>query len=160
MTHGQDTALRPNRPTSTGLSGYLKITGVRDFRILIGDSQLKEGYEALLQHMVVTGGVLQDYSLPKPDGTSEQFTPVKDWRSLVRSAMTEQEVVCFRAAAGNQPTLAVLACSTDESLSRVQNLTKRSSHPINWIRLRLLVFAQCHNVADNAWSALWVLSRV
>ena len=80
MTHGQDTALRPNRPTSTGLSGYLKITGVRDISALIdGDSQLKEGHEALLQHMVVTGGVLQDYSLPKPDGTLEQFTPVNEW---------------------------------------------------------------------------------
>ena len=34
--------------------------------LIDGDSQLKEGYEALLQHMVVTGGMLQNYSLPKP----------------------------------------------------------------------------------------------
>ena len=60
--------------------------------------------------------------------------------------MTEQEVACFRAAAGNQPTLAVLACSTDESLSRVQNLTKRSSHPVNWIRIRLLAGTSSLNV--------------
>lgn len=114
--------------------------------LIDGDSQLKEGYQALLRHMAVTGGVLQDYSLPKPDGTSDHFTPVKDWRSLVRRVMTEQEVACFRIAAGNQPTLAVLACSTDESLSRVQNLTKRSSHPANWIRIRLLAGTSSLNV--------------
>ena len=60
--------------------------------------------------------------------------------------MIEQEVACFRTAAGNQPTLAVLACSTDDSLSRVQNLTKRSSHPANWIRIRLLAGTSSLNV--------------
>ena len=157
FTHGTSlgalTTSYPRHCLETEPSNINRVLGIsqnhwrtRFSDLVDGDSQLEEGYQALLQHMAVTGGVLQDYSLPKPDGTSDLFTPVKDWRSLVRRVMTAQEVAYFRTAAGNQPTLEVLACSTDESLSRVQNLTRRSSHPANWIRIRLLAGTSSLNV--------------
>ena len=37
-----------------------------------------------------------------------------------------------------QLTLQVLKCSTDAALQKAVNLTRRSSHRVNWIRLRLL----------------------
>ena len=91
-----------------------------------------------MDHLAQLGGILQDYSPPSCDYLSELITPVKDWRSTLRTAIADLEVERFRVAARKQRTLQVLECSTDTALQRAVNLTRRSSHRANWIRLRLL----------------------
>ena len=113
--------------------------------ILNANDQLQDGYDSVLEHLQQLGGILQDYSPPSGDYLSELITPVKDWRSTVRTAIADQEVQRFRVAAGMQPTLQVLECSTDTALQRAVNLTRRSSHRINWIRLRFLAGTSCLN---------------
>lgn len=105
-------------------------------RLLNVNDQLLNSYQTVQQHVNQLGGVLQDYSPPSCD--MELITPVKDWRASVRQAMADQEVESFRCAAGSQPTLAVLACSTDSGLRKPVNLIRRSSDRANWIRCRLL----------------------
>ena len=102
--------------------------------MLNANDQFQEGYDCILEHLNTIGGVLQDYSPP----SLELITSVKDWRSTIRTAIADREVQRFRVAAGTQPTLQVLECSTDAALQRAVNLTRRSSHRVNWIRLRLL----------------------
>ena len=106
--------------------------------LLNANDQLQHGYETMLEHLKQLGGVLQDYSPPSCDYLPELITPVKDWRSTVRTAIADREVQKFRVAAGKQQTLQVLECSTDNSLKKAVNLSRRSSHRANWIRVRLL----------------------
>ena len=106
--------------------------------ILNANNTLNEGYTSVLDHLAQLGGILQDYSPPSCDYLSELITPVKDWRSTVRTAIADLEVERFRVAARKQRTLQILECSTDAALQRAVNLTRRSSHRANWIRLRLL----------------------
>ena len=104
------------------------------FRNLLNANELQDSYETVLEHARVWSGVLQNYSPP----SGELITPVKDWRSSVRKAIADREVKLFRDAAGSQPTLEILASSTDSALERAVNLINRSSNHANWIRIRLL----------------------
>ena len=62
------------------------------------DDQLQHGYETMLEHLKQLGGVLQDYSPPSCDYLPELITPVKDWRSTVRTAIADREVQKLRVA--------------------------------------------------------------
>ena len=154
----------PRRCFDTEPSTINKVKGIsqnhwttRFQSILNANNQLNEGYTSVLDHLAQLGGILQDYSPPSCDYLSELITPVKDWRSTVRTAIADLEVERFRVAARKQRTLQVLECSTDTALQRAVNLTRRSSHRANWIRLRLLAGTSSPNVMmaiNHRWGAI------
>ena len=86
----------PRRCFDTEPSTINKVKGIsqnhwttRFQSILNANNQLNEGYTSVLDHLAQLGGILQDYSPPSCDYLSELITPVKDWRSTVRTAIAD-----------------------------------------------------------------------
>ena len=97
---------------------------------------LEKAYKALQRHLQQCGGVLLHTYRLEDDGPLQ--TPVKDWRAQVRASMEAEALDEFRNAAERKSSLEVLNAATDACLQKPATLTKRASHPANWLRLRFL----------------------
>ena len=97
---------------------------------------LGEAHATVINDLSICGGQLQEYVCPVDPEVI--INPVKRWRKSIRLAIDSREIDHFREEARHHSSLQILAVATAGSWLRAQNLLRRSPHPINWIRIRLL----------------------
>jgi exonuclease III len=105
------------------------------FQSLTKTEALKKARKTIAEDLAACDGQLRKYHSTDP---STIIDPVQRWRSSVRTAIASREAQHLREEAKSHSTLEILATATADSFLRLQNVLRRSPHPINWIRIRLL----------------------